>query len=808
MKKFKNKKHIALSLVALVLVMLMTVGVTYSWIDDIKQVEISTDQNGEEAPLKSGVDINSNIEINSTVNTINLGKVLTKNELEYDYIDDQGKEKSHTKYEHNTYNEYRDPDWDDIDTKKGYFYESGDMHLSGCYSDGEKFFFPREGASGYRESNKDDENVNYISFTAKVSSPNANVDFWFDQKPSILNDNNEEISKARFAITVNGKTSVYSDSGSASYWNGSAITTVRGTRKTTAYTYGHGDNTTSSRGDNSNTLFSIKKGDTVLLNIKIWIEPGVSTDLSTINLKLVSSWGKNRVITFRDKTTKANGTSWLNDDPMELIMAIPEAKGSSWEKNKSYWVLSNSNNDYTATIPAIYNNTPVIFLRCRNENDFLNNTNYTGSHQYETDNEYKYKVRAWNAWKTTLPNTYHDEIYQAYGSSFDQNAAGKIGGTATNIGNGTWGELIEIVVKAQKYATYYEANSDVTNLYLIDHSDESTSGETHIQTMYCSNNSSDSARRWKAYAPETARKIEFRYTRPDNNSDVYWGYTDNAGDPKYQQIRPTTCYTYLMDGPNDTSSKGYGYWEGTGETYLVNYDKNNSSSTGGKDPYAYIYKSSVQEWMSAWHGTKMTKTDDEFNGLPIYKVTFPISSRYEHVTFNNNNGSSTIQKPGVNENMELRHFVYYDWANNRWLDDAGGTIVDAEETTSAETGSMSGYNTSTNYIIKVGSTEIPVKTNSSGNDYKAKLIFSANETKHITIQLKEGQYPNFGVGSSGVGPYSLPYVNNSIRVSSAQSNSFGLTAATAGNYILTFEIGRINNGIPDELLITSILAES
>ncbi len=229
MKKLNSKKHFALSLVALVLVLLLTVGVTYSWIDDLKQVEIKSEVGGEDAPLKTGLDINSNIKITKENNTIDLGKVFTDEDTHYS---------GHLKYENNGNDSNKTPDWDTINEKKGYFYESGGMHLSGCYSDGEYFYFPKN-TGGYREGNKDDENVNYISFTTKVESPDADVDFWFRSLPVIKKSNTEDsIDKARYAITVDGKSHVYSNAGNDvhtcnSNLNGTQL--VSGTRKTAIY---------------------------------------------------------------------------------------------------------------------------------------------------------------------------------------------------------------------------------------------------------------------------------------------------------------------------------------------------------------------------------------------------------------------------------------------------------------------------------------------------------------------------------------------------------------------------------------------
>ena len=158
MKK-PNKKHLALSIVAFVLVLMSLVSFTYSWIDDIKLVEFQNADVANGAPLKAGVDINSTINITSANNSINLGNILDQDsDLTFDnYQYSDGHTGKRTKYEGGGTG--KEPNWNDIDSEKGYFYESGGMHLSPCYSDGETFYFPRqgEGESGYREGNKDDD---------------------------------------------------------------------------------------------------------------------------------------------------------------------------------------------------------------------------------------------------------------------------------------------------------------------------------------------------------------------------------------------------------------------------------------------------------------------------------------------------------------------------------------------------------------------------------------------------------------------------------------------------------------------------
>ena len=454
MKKFTNKKY-ALSIVALILVLLMTIGITYSWIDDVKLVEINTSDDGTDIPLKTGVDINSTATIKDqrTISkdnkTINLGKVLSETE-ENDFV---GKNLTQAQKE-------------TINKKKGYLYESGDMHFSGCYSDGESFYFPiNDTTSYYREGNIDDENVNYIDVTLKVNSPDANVDFWFENVPTITDNNGKAIESARYSITVDGRRNIYSSTGEAQTVIGSALTDVSGVRKTAEYTYGNSNNK-----DNANTLFSIKKGSSVNLNVKIWVEGNISANIESadINMSLVSSWAYTHNITIIDKTSSCGVTtsssqspSWLGNGDAKMFWTFPallNAKTTTkanWQ-NSTYknQGLSGDLNFSTVTdtsgtyrkctitnVPLVYNNEDMMIYRDNSWNQGSKTDAYYG-------------VKCYNWWYTNIPNSYVNCEYTLYGGSHDEYAAryypeGKDKKANTNQGYGTWGELEKIQVDPQ-----------------------------------------------------------------------------------------------------------------------------------------------------------------------------------------------------------------------------------------------------------------------------------------------------------------------------------------------------------------------
>lgn len=745
----KPNKKIILSVVALILVLMTTIGFTYAWIDDIKLVEFQNDnlvKNG--APLKTGVDINSDVSITKSQSTIQLGNILDQStDLTYMYqptdpvTKEQLSERPHAKYE--GAGSGKVPQWDDdgdqlgINSKKGYFYESGGMHLSPCYSDGETFYFERKGDSGYREGNKDDENVNYISFTAKVSSPDANVDFWFEQLPAIQGKDkdgkNVDVSdQARYAITVDGECHVYSPTGEALTCNSGLTDTtgVIGTRKTSVYTYGNAENTTEARGQNSNTLFSIKRGSTVYLTVKIWLEDGgdiSSVVTSDINLNLVSSWAYTRDITIVDYTSSckyisssesSTSSSWLGNEPMYLVIPSvleemckelytsptvdkwKDIRGNDGYGDAPFYDLRNASVTTTGTtegctsftvknVPLVYNNEQMMVFREKNGW-------YTGNYTTSKDN---YEVLCYNWWSTYLPNTYTNDVYRIYGGSHDnfasryfkQNVDNKC---ETYQGYGTWGNLIKIQVdgktKARRWSDAIAQegesepdlaeknnNNDSIDLYVCDYSDKNTTGEVYIHGM----SYEQSQGCWFAYVPESSTLLQFYY---DNNNygDVHkkgwWAYNSWSGlNPQQRPITSTKYYFNhrVIHGSSDNPDyDGIGYWEGANEVYLLK----NGNISGADTVGVYMYHNDGKDISEDYDKKESNmehngRLDPRDNETPVYNVSTinnGNSGYYPYIKFKGiwNNGN-----PAYSRGLPLCPGCYFDWKNDRWLGSLTGS---------------------------------------------------------------------------------------------------------------------------------------
>lgn len=160
-------KTIVLSVVALIQMMLLITGTTFSWVETISSLA-----------LTGGGKIDNPV---MTVANIGSGS---------------------------GYNETLDLD--------GYFKKAGNVHLATCSSaDGQNFYFPIVGDNNnYRQSTVNDRNVNYIGYNLKVvnKEKNKSKDFKFGKIPSIK-IGNEAVTdnRVRIAITVDGVTKIFSN---------------------------------------------------------------------------------------------------------------------------------------------------------------------------------------------------------------------------------------------------------------------------------------------------------------------------------------------------------------------------------------------------------------------------------------------------------------------------------------------------------------------------------------------------------------------------------------------------------------------
>lgn len=160
-------KTIVLSVVALIQIMLLITGTTFSWVETISSLAL-TGGGKIDNPVKTVANIGSGSDYEKAL---------------------------------------------DLDA---YFKKAGNVHLSTCSSaDGQNFYFPIVGDNNnYRQSTVNDRNVNYIGYNLKVVNKDnkKSKDFKFGNIPSIkIGDKVVTDNRVRIAITVDNVTKIFSN---------------------------------------------------------------------------------------------------------------------------------------------------------------------------------------------------------------------------------------------------------------------------------------------------------------------------------------------------------------------------------------------------------------------------------------------------------------------------------------------------------------------------------------------------------------------------------------------------------------------
>lgn len=234
-------KTIVLSVVALIQIMLLITGTTFSWVETISSLALTGD----------GI-------IDNPVKTVaNIG--------------------SGSGYDNAL----------DLDA---YFKKAGNVHLSTCSSaDGQNFFFPIVGDSdNYRQSTVNDRNVNYIGYNLKVvNKDNKSKDFKFGNIPSItIGDIPVTDNRVRIAITVDNVTKIFSNIGDTE----NVVAATDGTLSET--TVNSFDKYTNSDKNVTLPVFSIPAKSSKEVKISLWLQDsngGNNGDVVVNDFKLVVS---------------------------------------------------------------------------------------------------------------------------------------------------------------------------------------------------------------------------------------------------------------------------------------------------------------------------------------------------------------------------------------------------------------------------------------------------------------------------------------------------------------------------------------
>lgn len=235
-------KTIVLSVVALIQIMLLITGTTFSWVETISSLAL-TGGGSIDKPVMTVANIGSGTGYDNAL---------------------------------------------DLDA---YFKKAGNVHLSTCSSaDGQNFYFPIVGDNNnYRQSTVNDRNVNYIGYNLKVvnKEKNKSKDFKFGKIPSIK-IGNEAVTdnRVRIAITVDGVTKIFSNKDDTE----NVVAAPDGTRSET--TVNAFDKYTNSDEKVTLPVFSIPANSSKEVKISLWLQDsngGNNGDVAVNDFTLVVS---------------------------------------------------------------------------------------------------------------------------------------------------------------------------------------------------------------------------------------------------------------------------------------------------------------------------------------------------------------------------------------------------------------------------------------------------------------------------------------------------------------------------------------
>lgn len=289
-------KTIVLSVVALIQMMLLITGTTFSWVETISSLAL-TGGGIIDNPVKTVANIGSGSDYNETLDL------------------------------------------------NGYFKKAGNVHLSTCSSaDGQNFFFPIVGDSNnYRQSTVNDRNVNYIGYNLKVvNKDNKSKDFKFGNIPSItIGDIPVTDNRVRIAITVDNVTKIFSNIGDTE----NVVAATDGTLSET--TVNSFDKYTNSDKNVTLPVFSIPAKSSKEVKISLWLQDsngGNNGDVVVNDFKLVVSkkrveveYGTGSDKTMGDISIGSNKQQFCYGEEGEMIplnaSAEPGYKFMGWYKD-------------------------------------------------------------------------------------------------------------------------------------------------------------------------------------------------------------------------------------------------------------------------------------------------------------------------------------------------------------------------------------------------------------------------------------------------------------------------------------------
>ena len=459
-----------------------------------------------------------------------------------------------------------------IDLTK-YFRAAGGVHLASASSaNGENIFFPIKksdvsdfGADSYRCADVNDKNVNYIdfSFNVKVDETfNADhAEFYLDKAPEItIGGENVSRNLVRMAITDTDTQKTVVCGSKASSEN--VVNKVNGD-KASEKVYAFSDFLVNS--DIVPTeLFSVDKGSSKTINIKVWLQDDKATTeyagktVSISNVNIVTQNKKGNKVYFVDRTVNETTKNWTEG------VTFQQGGGASVPMK-----FDAKSHTYSCEYTPTDNNTEVKFT--------------SGS----------------VTWTTNMKslNSGESKSYTAYG---DNNS---------NVGYGTWGEVVEISVSSQAADVLPDTGNDLS-VYMVPNQGDTNS---------------------KVRMPFTADiKKWVGYIAKEKADDMTFSFTNNG--TKYEIPAPNRGNSTLFVVTSATT----GYWDPPATITVTVDDKSHGTAS---IKYNDLDKSTVNV-------TPMTKIQLSATANPGFAFTGWTDSNGDAVQGIDENGYFTPSKSG------------------------------------------------------------------------------------------------------------------------------------------------------------------
>lgn len=460
-----------------------------------------------------------------------------------------------------------------IDLTK-YFRAAGGVHLASASSaNGENIFFPikKSGASefdakSYRCADVNDKNVNYIdfSFNVKVDETfNADhAEFYLDQVPTITIDGADVPGNlVRMAITDTDTQSTVVCGSKES--TGNVVNEVGGAKvpeKVKAFSdfFVNSDIVPTE-------LFSVDKGSSKTINIKVWLQDDEATTayagktVSITNVNIVTQNKKGNKVYFVDRTVNETTKNWTED--------VKFQQGSEEPVTMKFDAKSHT---YSCAYKPVAGDTIVKF------------------------------TSEGVTWTTNMKslNSGESKSYTAYG---DHNS---------NVGYGTWGEVVEISVSSQAADVLPDTDNDLS-VYMVPNQGDSYS---------------------KVRMPFTADKQNWvGYIAKEKAGNMTFSFTNNG--TKYEIPAPNRDNSTLFVVTSATT----GYWDPPATITVTVDDKSHGTAS---IKYNDLDKSTVNV-------TPMTKIQLSATANPGFAFTGWTDSNGDAVQGIDENGYFTPSKSGT-----------------------------------------------------------------------------------------------------------------------------------------------------------------